>query len=305
MVCQREEREQPESREARRIEREERKKERAALRAEKRAKKSERAERGSERGNNRSSERVKDNTTIIEGVQNIELDKKSEPKEKVLEKHSKRSKERYEKNSIRKLINQVLKGYEKGSSITVEDILNKSIDLQTQKIRTYFKNDFHNQFFCLLLFYFLNVKNLADIYMNFYKVTQDNQYFNNEIQVTLNGRETKRKMDQPLFGEQRKQTQVYVVYILQPSFDLKMLVFSLAIGVFFGIKQPRDFVLVVTLLVILISTGLLVRWWRDRDDVIHPKFKYLLALLILSTILAGISVNIYAWQKAPLPQPKW
>ncbi|EGC34187.1 hypothetical protein DICPUDRAFT_35514 [Dictyostelium purpureum] len=86
-------------------------------------------------------------------------------------------------------------------------------------------------------------------------------------------------MDEPLFGERKKQ-------------------FSIAIGVYFGIKNnPRHFVLVATIILIFGSLALLVRWWRDQDDRIHPKFKYLIFLLAGCAILASIATNCYVWEK--------
>ncbi|KYQ93653.1 hypothetical protein DLAC_05036 [Tieghemostelium lacteum] len=105
-------------------------------------------------------------------------------------------------------------------------------------------------------------------------------------------------MDEPLFGEQKKQTQVsqIIVGVLVTLFSL----FSVAAGCYFGIKQnKRDFVLVVTLIVIFASLALLVRWWRDKEDRIHPKFKYLIGVLVLATIMAAVSINCFIWEKPP------
>ncbi|GAM26701.1 hypothetical protein SAMD00019534_098760 [Acytostelium subglobosum LB1] len=107
-------------------------------------------------------------------------------------------------------------------------------------------------------------------------------------------------MDEPLFGEQKKQAQIgqYIVGLTVTIFTL----FSLAVGIFFGIKHPRDFTLVGTLALVFMSTALLVRWWKDRDDAIHPKFKWLVFLLILSTLACGVTVNVFVWEKI-IPQP--
>jgi len=106
-------------------------------------------------------------------------------------------------------------------------------------------------------------------------------------------------MDEPLFGEQKKQTQVsqIIVGVLVMLFTL----FSIAVGVYFGIKNPRHFVLVGTLVVTFLSLALLVRWWRDKEDRIHPKFKYLIAFLVVCTILVGVCINTYVWVKPPPP----
>ncbi|KAN0003677.1 hypothetical protein ACTFIZ_009819 [Dictyostelium cf. discoideum] len=101
-------------------------------------------------------------------------------------------------------------------------------------------------------------------------------------------------MDEPLFGERKKQTQIsqIIISIIVAAFSL----FSIAIGVYFGIKvNARHFVLVGTIIVIFGSLALLVKWWRDQDDRIHPKFKYLIFLLAGCVILASISLNCYVW----------
>ncbi|GAM24818.1 hypothetical protein SAMD00019534_079930 [Acytostelium subglobosum LB1] len=110
-------------------------------------------------------------------------------------------------------------------------------------------------------------------------------------------------MDQPLFGETNKQTQL-IQYAIGGAIAA-FTVFSLIVGILFGLKNnSRDFTLVFVLAFIFICTGVLMWWWRDRDDAIHPKFKWLLILLLLTTLLAGIAVNVYAWEKPPLPQPE-
>ncbi|KAN0035272.1 hypothetical protein ACTA71_004534 [Dictyostelium dimigraforme] len=106
-------------------------------------------------------------------------------------------------------------------------------------------------------------------------------------------------MDEPLFGERKKQTQIsqLVISFIVSAFSL----FSIAIGVYFGIKiNPRHFVLVGTIVFIFGSLALLVKWWRDQDDRIHPKFKYLIFLLAGCVILASVSLNCYVWVPKPI-----
>ncbi|EGG21162.1 hypothetical protein DFA_01037 [Cavenderia fasciculata] len=107
---------------------------------------------------------------------------------------------------------------------------------------------------------------------------------------------------EPLFGERRTQTKAFEWIVgLGVTF---FTIFSVAVGVYFGIKTaPRYLVLVVSLIFVFLSTALLIKWYRDTDDMINPKFKWLVALLLLCTILVGIAVNVSVWAKLPPPQP--
>jgi len=113
-------------------------------------------------------------------------------------------------------------------------------------------------------------------------------------------------MDQPLFGEQRKETQVvqYVITFIVGAFSI----FSVIAGIVNGIKykEPTHFAMVAVLVVTFANLALLVWWYRDKEDRLHPKFKWLIFTLVVAVLLAGATLNAYAWQKpivcAPPPQ---
>eukprot|EP01112_Ceratiomyxa_fruticulosa_P012025 TRINITY_DN330_c0_g1_i1.p1 TRINITY_DN330_c0_g1~~TRINITY_DN330_c0_g1_i1.p1 ORF type:complete len:169 (-),score=26.95 TRINITY_DN330_c0_g1_i1:178-684(-) len=105
-------------------------------------------------------------------------------------------------------------------------------------------------------------------------------------------------MDEPLFGEQKKQTQVfqYVVGFVVLGFTT----FSIVSGVVKGLKDAKIFALVFSNLLTLACLSLLVHWWRDKDDRLHPKFKWLLSLLVLAVIMSGIATDTIVWTPVPV-----
>eukprot|EP01113_Clastostelium_recurvatum_P007698 TRINITY_DN1359_c0_g1_i2.p1 TRINITY_DN1359_c0_g1~~TRINITY_DN1359_c0_g1_i2.p1 ORF type:complete len:178 (-),score=28.39 TRINITY_DN1359_c0_g1_i2:101-634(-) len=111
-------------------------------------------------------------------------------------------------------------------------------------------------------------------------------------------------MDEPLFGEQKKSSQVFQYAI--GAIVVGFTIFSAVAGVVKAIKLEdghKHFALVITLLLQLACVLLLAFWYRDKEDRLHPKFKWLLMLLTLTLIMGGVSINTYIWAKGCPPPP--
>jgi len=106
-------------------------------------------------------------------------------------------------------------------------------------------------------------------------------------------------MDQPLFGERRKEHQVFqwLITFLVVGFCL----FSLGVGIAFGLSKKeggdkRNFALATTVLLAFVQLAILVFWWRDKEDRLHPKFKWLVILNVITVIVACITLNTFAFR---------
>eukprot|EP01111_Echinosteliopsis_oligospora_P019649 TRINITY_DN959_c0_g1_i1.p1 TRINITY_DN959_c0_g1~~TRINITY_DN959_c0_g1_i1.p1 ORF type:complete len:171 (-),score=41.72 TRINITY_DN959_c0_g1_i1:105-617(-) len=104
-------------------------------------------------------------------------------------------------------------------------------------------------------------------------------------------------MDQPLFGEQRKGAQVFQWIVA--ALVLIFFLFSTIAGVIFGIKDTKHFGLIVTLVFCFADLCVLTWWWRDKEDRLHPKFKYLVGMMVVTVIICGAALNAYIWYKPP------
>jgi len=108
-------------------------------------------------------------------------------------------------------------------------------------------------------------------------------------------------MDQPLFGEQKKGTQAfqYLTGFIVVSFTLVTAVCAAVKGK----DDPKKFALAITALVTFGNLALLTWWYRDKEDRLHPKFKYLMVTLVLLVILVNSTSMIFIFYEPPGCQP--
>merc|ERR1712000_705893 len=94
--------------------------------------------------------------------------------------------------------------------------------------------------------------------------------------------------DMPLFGEEStgKKAVTWGVVILLAAWGL----FCVGIGLGFGIKENFT-----NMVLAAVSSIILFRWWRAED--LDPKFRLLLLLLVIQTLLIGVSLNLNIWVK--------
>jgi len=102
-------------------------------------------------------------------------------------------------------------------------------------------------------------------------------------------------MDQPLFGEQRRGTQVfqYLVGFIVVGFTA----FSLVAGVVLGLKDSKHFALVLCLLFSFVDLAIMVYWYKDKEDRVHPKFRWLVIALVVTVLVCAATLNAYVWAK--------
>merc|ERR1712000_207096 len=75
-----------------------------------------------------------------------------------------------------------------------------------------------------------------------------------------------------------------------------MPLFCVGIGLGFGIKENfTNILLAACMVVAAVSSIILFRWWRAED--LDPKFRLLLLLLVIQTLLIGVSLNLNIWVK--------
>jgi len=107
-------------------------------------------------------------------------------------------------------------------------------------------------------------------------------------------------MDEPLFGERTQKAQV-LVYVVGGIVSIFVL-YSLIVAIIFGIQEKEHFVIAVAMLLSYVVLIILFKWYRAGD--LEPKFKYLIALVVVSVLVTAIAVNVYVWKKPPpVPPP--
>eukprot|EP01119_Soliformovum_irregulare_P009081 TRINITY_DN22210_c0_g1_i1.p1 TRINITY_DN22210_c0_g1~~TRINITY_DN22210_c0_g1_i1.p1 ORF type:complete len:187 (+),score=38.61 TRINITY_DN22210_c0_g1_i1:57-563(+) len=106
-------------------------------------------------------------------------------------------------------------------------------------------------------------------------------------------------MDQPLFGEKEKKTQV-AFWIFAALISIFIL-FSVIIAIVYGVtdKEAEHFVPAVALIIVYAVLVVLTKWYRGGD--MDPKMKWILVVLLIGVILLGVTVNVYVWKKKPVP----
>jgi len=108
-------------------------------------------------------------------------------------------------------------------------------------------------------------------------------------------------MDQPLFGEREKKTTA-LIYVVGTTLTIFVL-FSATIGVIFGIERKAEHFVLVILMVLLFLT-LAITYKCFSDGEFDPKLRWIIILLTIVVFIAGVAVNIYAWEPLPEPPPK-
>eukprot|EP01105_Mastigella_eilhardi_P006341 TRINITY_DN17953_c0_g1_i1.p1 TRINITY_DN17953_c0_g1~~TRINITY_DN17953_c0_g1_i1.p1 ORF type:complete len:189 (-),score=52.79 TRINITY_DN17953_c0_g1_i1:43-576(-) len=114
-------------------------------------------------------------------------------------------------------------------------------------------------------------------------------------------------MDTPLFGETKPRTKILVwgtIVVLAI-----IVLFSIGSGVVFAFMN-KVFVHVLLVLLVfleLASVGILFWWYRDQEDRLSPKFKWLIFFMIGVIVFTCVVLNIYAWtppkECPPMPKP--
>jgi len=106
-------------------------------------------------------------------------------------------------------------------------------------------------------------------------------------------------MDQPLFGEQKKEARVLIWLI--GAVLVVFTGFSLIVGVIYSLPAPnhRHFALVAVVIFASANLILMWIWWNDKEDRPHPRFKWLIILNILALLLANSTLNVYIWRQEP------
>jgi len=104
-------------------------------------------------------------------------------------------------------------------------------------------------------------------------------------------------MDQPLFGEQRKEAKVlqYLAIFIVVGFTLAAII----TGAIKGISDPQKFALVATVVVAFANLAVLARWYYDKEDRLHPKFKYLVIGFVALILLTDTTAMVFSLNKPP------
>jgi len=100
---------------------------------------------------------------------------------------------------------------------------------------------------------------------------------------------------QPLFGERKtgNETFFWIVSVLLTLFVLVTVACAIAIGV---TKQLiGNYIMAAAILFYYSILVILTRWYRTGD--LDPKFKWILILFVISTVILCIAATIYTWGK--------